>query len=91
MLNVTQGKYDTAFRVSGSPNDIPLLLENAEAGGYHLLEGWMNGAGAWPGYMVNQYYVEGGKNYEDDTPEKADEDPRRAARQALPPGALHRH
>jgi hypothetical protein len=28
----------------------------------------MNGAGAWPGYMVNQYYVEGGKNYPDDTP-----------------------
>jgi peptide/nickel transport system substrate-binding protein len=33
----------------------------------------MNGAGAWPGYMVNQYYVEGGKNYDDDTPEHAAE------------------
>jgi len=73
VLNVTQGKYDTAFRVIGNPNDIPLLQENAEAGNFHLLEGWMNGAGAWPGYMVNQYYVEGGKNYENDTPEKAAE------------------
>ena len=33
----------------------------------------MNGAGAWPGYMVNQDYVEGGKNYANDTPEKATE------------------
>jgi peptide/nickel transport system substrate-binding protein len=73
VLNVTQGKYDTAFRVIGNPNDIPLLEENAKAGGYHSLKGWMNGAGAWPGYMVNQYYVEGGKNYANDTPEKAAE------------------
>lgn len=73
LLNVTQGKYDTAFRVIGNPNDIPLVLENAEAGGYRLLEGWMNGAGAWPGYYVNSYYVEGGKNYANDTAEKAAE------------------
>ncbi len=73
LLNVTQGKYDTAFRVIGNPNDIPLLLENAEAGDYKLLDGWMNGAGAWPGYYVNSWYVEGGKNYENDTPEKATE------------------
>ncbi len=71
LLNVTQGKYDTAFRVIGNPNDIPLALENAKAGGYHLMEGWMNGAGAWPAYYVNDYYVEGGKNYADDTPEMA--------------------
>ena len=38
-----------------------------------LPENYMNGAGAWPGYMVNQDYVEGGKNYENDTPEKAAE------------------
>jgi hypothetical protein len=70
LLNVSQGKYDTAFRVVGNPNDIPFLEEQAAAGGYHLMEGWMNGAGAWPGYMVNQYYVEGGKNYANDTPRK---------------------
>lgn len=73
LLNCSQGKYDTGFRICGSPNDIPFLAESAEAGGYHLMENWMNGAGAWPGYMVNQYYVEGGKNYENDTPEKAAE------------------
>jgi peptide/nickel transport system substrate-binding protein len=73
LLNCSQGKYDAAFRSCGGPNDIPFLLEQAEAGNYRLLENWMNGAGAWPGYMVNQYYVEGGKNYENDTPEKAAE------------------
>jgi len=73
ILNCSQGKYDTAFRICGGPNEIPFLSENAEAGGYHFLENYMNGAGAWPGYMVNQDYVEGGKNYEDDTPEHAQE------------------
>jgi peptide/nickel transport system substrate-binding protein len=73
ILNCTQGKYDAAFRICGSPNEIPLLQEQAEAGGYHLLTGYQNGAGAWPGYMVNQDYVEGGKNYDNDTPEKAAE------------------
>lgn len=73
ILNCTQGKYDAAFRICGGPSEIPLLEEQAAAGGYHLLKGYMNGAGAWPGYMVNQYYIEGGKNYEDDTPEHATE------------------
>jgi len=73
ILNCAQGKYDTAFRICGSPNDIPTLADGAEAGNYRFLENYMNGAGAWPGYMVNQYYVEGGKNYENDTPEKAAE------------------
>jgi peptide/nickel transport system substrate-binding protein len=73
ILNCSQGKYDTAFRICGGPNEIPFLAENAENGGYRFLENYLNGAGAWPGYMVNQYYVEGGKNYENDTPEKAAE------------------
>jgi peptide/nickel transport system substrate-binding protein len=73
ILNCSQGKYDTAFRICGGPNEIPFLAENAAAGGYHFLENYLNGAGAWPGYMVNQDYVEGGKNYENDTPEKATE------------------
>ena len=73
ILNCSQGKYDTAFRICGGPNEIPFLSENAKAGGYHFLENYMNGAGAWPGYMVNQDYVEGGKNYTDDTPEHAKE------------------
>lgn len=71
ILACTQGKFDTAFRICGGALDIPLIEENAAGGGYKLLKGWMNGAGAWPGYMVNQYYVEGGKNYENDTPEMA--------------------
>lgn len=73
ILNCSQGKYDTAFRICGSPNEIPFLAENADSGGYHFLENYMNGAGAWPGYMVNQDYVEGGNNYSNDTPEKAAE------------------
>lgn len=73
ILNCQQGRYDTAFRICGGPNEIPLLRERADAVGYRFLENYMNGAGAWPGYMVNQDYVEGGKNYEDDTPERAAE------------------
>jgi peptide/nickel transport system substrate-binding protein len=73
ILNCSQGKYDTAFRICGGPNEIPFLEENASSGGYHFLKNYMNGAGAWPGYMVNQYYVEGGKNYDNDTAEKAAE------------------
>jgi peptide/nickel transport system substrate-binding protein len=73
ILNCSQGKYDTAFRICGGPNEIPFLAENADSGDYRFLENYMNGAGAWPGYMVNQDYVEGGKNYENDTPEKATE------------------
>lgn len=72
-LAILSGKYDASFRVGGSPNDIPLFQENADKAGFVLLKGWKNGAGAWPGYMVNQYYVEGAKWYEDDTPERAAE------------------
>jgi peptide/nickel transport system substrate-binding protein len=73
ILNCQQGKYDTVFRMCGSPNEIPILEENAKNAGYHFLKNYLNGAGAWPGYMVNQDYVEGGKNYPDDTPERAKE------------------
>ena len=73
ILNCSQGKYDTAFRICGGPNEIPFLSDSAEDNGYRFLTNYMNGAGSWPGYMVNQYYVEGGGNYEDDTPEKAAE------------------
>ena len=73
ILNCAQGKYDTAFRICGGPNEIALLKEKATAGNYHFLDKYMNGAGAWPGYLVNQDYVEGGKNYTDDTPEHATE------------------
>ncbi len=58
LLNVAQGKYDMAFRLTTNPTDIPFLLEQAEAGGYHIQPGWMNGAGAWPGWIINMDYHE---------------------------------
>ncbi len=70
---VVHGRYDAAFRLVNSPEVIPLLEANAATYGYHLQPGWMSGAGAWPGYMVDQDYVEGGGNYADDTPEHAAE------------------
>jgi peptide/nickel transport system substrate-binding protein len=73
LQNCAQGHYDTGFRICGSPNDIPFLMDQAASGDYYLMTGWMNGAGAWPGYMVNQYYIEGGSNYADDSAERAAE------------------
>jgi peptide/nickel transport system substrate-binding protein len=73
LLNATQGKYDMLVRGLGSPNNLPLLQEKAADGGYHILDGWMVGTGSWPGYFINQDYVEGGQNYADDTPEHAKE------------------
>jgi len=57
VLELSTGKYDASFRGTDDPNDIPFLLEQAEAGGYHLQEGWMNGAGGWPMWIINQDYV----------------------------------
>lgn len=56
LLQVAQGRYDLVYRYNGSPTDIPFLMENAEAGDFRLVPGWMNGAGAWPGLIVNQDY-----------------------------------
>lgn len=56
LLQVAQGRYDCVFRYNGAPTDIPFLMENAEAGDFRLVPGWMNGAGAWPGIIVNQDY-----------------------------------
>jgi peptide/nickel transport system substrate-binding protein len=56
LLQVAQGRYDCNFRYNGSPADIPFLLENAAANDFRLVDGWMNGAGAWPGIIVNQDY-----------------------------------
>ncbi|MBU0703477.1 MAG: hypothetical protein KKC18_06380 [Chloroflexi bacterium] len=57
VLELSTGKYEASFRGADDPNDIPFLLEQAEAGGYHLQEGWMNGAGGWPMWMINQDYA----------------------------------
>ncbi len=74
LLQTSQGAYDVVFRgADASPNDFPFLSEQAASGGYHLLKNWMHGTGSWPAFLINQDYVEGGKNYPDDTPEYAKE------------------
>ena len=55
-LQAAQGRFDCTFRGVQSPTDIPFLLENQESGDYRLVPGWMDGAGAWPGIMINQDY-----------------------------------
>ncbi|MGC9468069.1 MAG: ABC transporter substrate-binding protein [Anaerolineae bacterium] len=58
LLQITQGRYDITFRGTENPTQIPLLNENAAAGDFRIVPGWMNGAGAWPGLMINQDYHE---------------------------------
>jgi peptide/nickel transport system substrate-binding protein len=57
-LQVAQGQYDCTFRGTDDPRDIPFLLEQADANDYRIVPGWMNGAGAWPGWIVNMDYHE---------------------------------
>lgn len=57
VLYTAQGKYDAVFRATSDPRNIPFLQQHAEENGYHIQSGWMKGAGAWPGWLVNQYYV----------------------------------
>ena len=70
-LQTAQGRYDCTFRGVQSPTDIPLLLENAESGDYRLVPGWMDGAGAWPGIMINQDYHKD-LEYDPDTEDPVD-------------------
>jgi peptide/nickel transport system substrate-binding protein len=58
LLEVSQGKYEASFRGSTDPNHIPFLLEQAEAGGFYLHPGAVNGAGGWPGWLVNQDFAD---------------------------------
>lgn len=61
-------------------------MDNAEKGWLPPVGKLYERAGTWPGYMVSQCYVAGGKNYEDDTFEHAAG--RDVAQQSLPPTAL---
>jgi peptide/nickel transport system substrate-binding protein len=70
-LQTAQGRYDCTFRGVQSPTDIPFLLENAESGDYRLVPGWMDGAGAWPGIMINQDYHKD-LEYDPDTEDPVD-------------------
>jgi len=58
ILQLSQGAYDIDFRGSNNPLDIPFLTEQAESGDYHLQPGWMNGAGGWPAWLIDQDYTE---------------------------------
>lgn len=55
LLKVLNGEYDATFRGVDDPRQIPVLMERAEKGGYRVIL-WKNGAGAWPGMIVNQNY-----------------------------------
>jgi peptide/nickel transport system substrate-binding protein len=57
VLELSTGRYEASFRGTDDPNDIAFLAEQAADGGYHLQEGWMNGAGGWPMWIINQDYV----------------------------------
>jgi peptide/nickel transport system substrate-binding protein len=65
VLEASQGKFEASFRASTDPNDIPFLLEQAEAGDYYLHENAWNGAGAWPCWLINQNFNDQ-ENYPDD-------------------------
>jgi peptide/nickel transport system substrate-binding protein len=54
LLEMSQGKYEASFRASEDPNQIPFLLDQAEANDFHLHEGAVNGAGGWPGWLIDQ-------------------------------------
>ena len=58
LQQITQGRYDCTFRGASKPSNRSSLLEQATAGNYRLVPGWMDGAGAWPGWIVNQDYHE---------------------------------
>jgi len=57
VVNTSQGKFDAAFRATTDPLNIPFLQENAADFGYQIKQGWVNGAGAWPGWVINQDYA----------------------------------
>jgi peptide/nickel transport system substrate-binding protein len=57
-LEASQGKFEASFRATDNPNDLPFLLEQAEANGYHIHEGAVNGAGGWPCWLINQDFAD---------------------------------
>jgi peptide/nickel transport system substrate-binding protein len=57
-LRVAQGSYDCTFRGVDDPQYISFLLEQAPSYDYQVVPGWTNGAGAWPGWLINMDYHE---------------------------------
>jgi peptide/nickel transport system substrate-binding protein len=56
LLDVSQGKFEATFRGTDDPTNIPFLLEQAEANGYTLWPGAVNGAGSWPAWNINMNF-----------------------------------
>ena len=56
LLEVSQGKFEATFRGTDDPTNIPFLLEQADANDYYLHEGAVNGAGGWPGWLINMNF-----------------------------------
>ncbi|OQX60851.1 MAG: hypothetical protein B5M51_09660 [Anaerolinea sp. 4484_236] len=56
--NISQGKFEASFRGTDDPVNIPFLLEQAEAGDYYIHEGAVNGAGSYPGWLVNMNFAD---------------------------------
>jgi peptide/nickel transport system substrate-binding protein len=71
LVNLSQGKYEASFRGSTDPNDIADLQANAASGDYLVWPGAVNGAGAWPGWIVNQNFNDQ-ENYPTDWEEIGD-------------------
>lgn len=66
LLSIAQGKYDATFRGAASPTDIPFLVEQSEKNNFKVMTGWMNGAGGWPCWLIDQDYV-GGNGEDEET------------------------
>lgn len=54
LLETAGGKYNAAFRGSNNPTDIPVLLEQADKNNFEVRTDWVNGAGGWPCWLINQ-------------------------------------
>ncbi|MDF1515510.1 MAG: ABC transporter substrate-binding protein, partial [Anaerolineae bacterium] len=54
--NIANGLYDAAFLSAVDPLLFSNLQQQARVNGLRLYTGWLNGAGAWPGWIINQNY-----------------------------------
>ncbi len=58
ILELSQGKYTASFRGTDDPSQIPFLREHAEENNYIVKTSWVNGAGGWPCWLINQDFVD---------------------------------
>jgi peptide/nickel transport system substrate-binding protein len=57
LLQVAAGQCDATWRGVYDPRNVPLLQEKAEAGDYRVIL-WEDACDGWPGFLINQNYVE---------------------------------